>query len=657
MWERFSYYGMRALLVPYMLNYLLFQPASSSSTYKWYTSLVYLTPLIGGFLADRYLGLRAAVVMGGVLMAVGHFLMAFEPLPFFYTALGFLIVGNGFFKPNISTMVGKMYRQGDVRRDGAFTIFYMGINLGAFLAPLVCGFLRQKYGPHHGFAAAGIGMMIGLTVFLVGQKRVLRDVAAAGNELGGVSKVSPTPASDAREASEASEAADDETKPAATGGPAIIRTIWPALVVFVGVAIAGYYGVLVARGAKDATALIMPIGFLAVFVAVSFVLTRIKGAARDKSTVIFVLFFGAVLFWMGFEQSGNTINIWADTHTRLEIAGFAFPAEWFQSVNAFLIFTLGLPFAAMWVGLAKRGKEPPTALKMSVGLLLVGLAFIPMTLAAGSENATVTGVPLESLPPNVDLSKVNAGRLQFDATKKELSTRGVLPVYAVNGTLAQALDPTYLAAVEALEKAAKNGTAQKPVRFELKPLPAGWRFPQGEDEKKKLKLLDVAIEGASPTAHGVGNEKLEVLYDESSASFELRSAIDAPTKGNLLAAGAPADLRDALRTLEKKSQAARVTGLYLFLFFLVSTLGELCLSPVGLSMVTKLAPARFASLFMGVWLLASSVAQYAGGTLGERWGAVTPSSYFSLFVWICGAGAVALLLLVRPLRRLMHDVG
>ena len=162
MWERFSYYGMRALLVLYLVRQLGWQPADSSTTYKWYTSLVYLTPLLGGFVADRWLGLRSSIVLGGVLMAIGHFSMAFPTLAMLYTALAVLILGNGFFKPNISTLVGRLYREDDPRRDGAFTIFYVGINVGAALAPLICGWLRHHYGFHYGFAAAGVGMVIGL---------------------------------------------------------------------------------------------------------------------------------------------------------------------------------------------------------------------------------------------------------------------------------------------------------------------------------------------------------------------------------------------------------------------------------------------------------------------------------------------------------------
>lgn len=173
MWERFSYYGMRALLVLYMLKALEFSTQEAGAVYGWYTGLVYLTPLLGGYLADRYLGQRACILIGGTLMALGHFAMAFESLPFFYSALGLLILGNGFFKPNISTVVGQLYEKNDPRRDGAFTIFYMGINLGAFFSPLVCGYLGEKIGWHYGFAAAGVGMVAGLIMYMWGQKKYL----------------------------------------------------------------------------------------------------------------------------------------------------------------------------------------------------------------------------------------------------------------------------------------------------------------------------------------------------------------------------------------------------------------------------------------------------------------------------------------------------
>ncbi len=174
MWERFSYYGMRSLLVYYMIKHLQFTQERSSQIYGLYTGFVYFTPLFGGMLADRFLGQRRTVILGGVLMAIGHFLMAVESL--FFPALVFLILGNGAFKPNISTQVGALYAPGDHRRDRAFSLFYMGINLGAFFSPLVCGTLGEKIGYHWGFAAAGVGMVIGLLVYLRGQKHLAPDL-------------------------------------------------------------------------------------------------------------------------------------------------------------------------------------------------------------------------------------------------------------------------------------------------------------------------------------------------------------------------------------------------------------------------------------------------------------------------------------------------
>src|ERR1700722_16129425 len=180
MWERFSYYGMRALLMLYMLNYFKWSQKDASTIYKVYTSFVYVTPILGGYLADRVLGNKRAVIIGAILMAIGHFLMAFEEFPIFLAALIFLIFGNGFFKPNMSTQGGRLYPANDGRRDGAYTIFYMGINLGAFLSPLVCGWLAENtVGEYHtGFTMAGIGMVTGLLIYVLGQP-LLREIDPA----------------------------------------------------------------------------------------------------------------------------------------------------------------------------------------------------------------------------------------------------------------------------------------------------------------------------------------------------------------------------------------------------------------------------------------------------------------------------------------------
>src|SRR5262245_15705198 len=180
MWERFSYYGMRALLILYMVNYFRWDQKDASTVYKVYTSFVYVTPILGGYLADRYLGNRWAVIIGATLMSIGHFLMAFEEYAIFWSALGFLILGNGMFKPNMSTQVGRLYPKNDGRLDAAYTIFYMGINLGAFLSPIACGWLADNTvgGYRTGFTMAGIGMVCGLVIYLAGQ-RAIREIPDA----------------------------------------------------------------------------------------------------------------------------------------------------------------------------------------------------------------------------------------------------------------------------------------------------------------------------------------------------------------------------------------------------------------------------------------------------------------------------------------------
>jgi POT family proton-dependent oligopeptide transporter len=580
MWERFSYYGMRALLVLYLIKELGWQPSDSSSVYKWYTSLVYLTPLLGGLLADRYLGLRASIVAGGVLMAIGHFLMAFPSLAALYAALGFLIAGNGFFKPNISTLVGRMYRQDDPRRNGAFTIFYMGINAGAAISPLVCGWLRQRFGFHYGFAAAGVGMVIGLVFFLLGQKQVRSDVEAAGNSMG----IAPRDEANEKSAKEKEHDAQEEAAGHA-GFAGIIATVVPFLLMLLGVVVPILEAVAVVTGRAGLRDILMPTAFSLVAIWMGSLLLKIKGASRDKSTVIFVLFAFTVLFWMAFEQAGNALNIWADVHTDLHVAGFEYPAEWWQFVNPTLIVVLAPLFSILWVALAARGVEPSTPAKMFIAMVLMALSFGAMVAAAQAENQETTRVPLAALPDGVTLDKLDAGRLRYDTSSHELEARGVLAPFAVTEALEAIAPPSY----------------------------------KSELEK-------------SPTT-------------------------DAATKNKILRQMTPSAYSQALDSLAEKSNHARASGFWLFLSYLLATLGELCLSPVGLSMVTKLAPARFASLFMGVWLLSSSVAQYAGGSLGENWGKIAPTSYFMTFVWTSCIGAAVLVLLVTPLKRLMHDAA
>jgi proton-dependent oligopeptide transporter, POT family len=322
MWERFSYYGMRALLVFYMTKYLfmpehaatvvghasivraiewVFGPmntqALSSQIYGLYTGFVYLTPVLGGIVADRWLGQRKTVIVGGIIMAIGHFLMASSSL--FYPALFLLILGNGAFKPNVSTQVGALYPPGDPRRDRAYNIFYVGINLGAFLSPIVCGILGETWGWHWGFGAAGVGMVAGVILYVWGQKYLAPDNLM--NESGGVAP-----------------AKQPFTLPE-----------W------------------------------------------------------QKIGALVVLCLLNVLFWAVYEQQGNTLALWADGNTNRKLltmfgSSWEMPASVFQAVNPFFIFLFTLGINPLWAWQARRGTEPNSVAKMAIGCFLLAVSFLIM---------------------------------------------------------------------------------------------------------------------------------------------------------------------------------------------------------------------------------------------------------------------------------------
>jgi POT family proton-dependent oligopeptide transporter len=429
MWERFSYYGMRALLVLYLVKYVLLPEHSgqviglaslksafesisgplgaqplASHIYGLYTGLVYLTPIFGGLLADRILGQRRTVIIGAVLMAAGHFMMAFEPL--LLIALFTLILGNGAFKPNISTQVGGLYAPGDGRRDRAYSIFYVGINIGAFFSPLVCGTLGEKVGWHFGFAAAGVGMLIGLSIYLWGLRHLPPDELAKAK------------------------AAHTEKQP----------------------------------------------------------LTAAEWAAIAS---LLLLFLPNTLFWATYEQQGNTIALWADSYTDRSINLLFWkgeiPVTWFQAFNPFMIFAFTPLIVVFWTWQARRGKEPSTVLKMAIGCFCVALAYLVMVLPA------------------------------------------------------------------------------------------------------------ISVEGG-----------------------------------------------------------AQVSWLWLLAYFVIITTGELYLSPVGLSLVSKMAPAKVLSLMMGVWLATSFVGNFLAGWLGSFWSSMSKADFFLMLAGVAGLAGASISILSWPLKRLMR---
>jgi POT family proton-dependent oligopeptide transporter len=480
-WERFSFYGMRAILILFMtaplaLGGLGFDTAKAGVVYGTYTSLVYLTALPGGWLADRFLGQRRATLYGGVVIMLGHICLAVPTVASFYLGLALVVSGTGLLKPNVSTMVGELYGAEDGRRDAGFSIFYMGINLGAFVSPLICGWLAQSdqfrgmlgsvglrpgSSWHWGFAAAAVGMFFGILQYLAGWKHL--------GEAGMNPVVSADPAEQARSRRR------------------LRRGILGLVVVAGGIAILGRMGAIrvTPEGLGNAFGLLLLV-LTIVFFAGLLSSRAWTSAERKRLITIGVLFLGAAIFWSVFEQAGSTLNLFAERSTDNRVFGMAFPASWFQSLNAVFIVLLAPFFAWLWVRLGKR--DPSSPVKFVFGLLFAGAGF------------------------------------------------GVLIVAA--------------------------------------------------------KLAATGI---------------------------------------------------------------KVSPLWLTVTYLLHTMGELCLSPVGLSATTKLAPARVAALMMGVWFLALSVGNYLGGRVAALYESFSLPSLFTAVTLFALAATLVLALLVRPIERMLQS--
>ena len=354
MWERFSYYGMRALLLLYMTAPLTagglgFDAAQGGAIYGLYTSMVYMATLPGGWIADRLIGPRRAVLYGGLLIAAGHFSMASSALSMFYLGLFLIVIGTGLLKGNVSVMVGKLYAEGDIRRDAGFSIFYMGINLGAFIAPLICGYLGQQVNWHMGFGAAGVGMTLGVIQYVLGSRN-LRDT--------GLQPAPGTPEQRAKWRRQAQ----------------ISAGILVALVLIVGVG--GYTGVVPVSATQVADAAgVFLLLVIAGFFGWMYTSSEWTPDERKRLYVIGVLFLAASLFWSVFEQAGSTLNLFADRNTYNNVLGFDFPSSWFQSMNSFFLILFAPVMAWVWVRMAAKGREPSAPTKFAWGLVLVGLGF------------------------------------------------------------------------------------------------------------------------------------------------------------------------------------------------------------------------------------------------------------------------------------------
>jgi POT family proton-dependent oligopeptide transporter len=362
MWERFSYYGMRALLILYMTapltaGGLAFDTATAGAIYGLYTSMVYMTTLPGGWIADRLIGQRRAVLYGGIVIASGHFLMAFSSLATFYLGLFLIVIGTGLLKGNVSVIVGQLYSKEDIRRDAGFSIFYMGINLGAFIAPLVCGWLGQNVNWHIGFAAAGVGMTLGVIQYVMGAKNL------------GDAGLHPTPA-------ESPAAAARLRRNAGVLGGVL-------LLLLVGFGVGAYTGALPVTALQVADAAgVMLLAIVVFFFGWLFTSGDWTPIERKQLYVIGVLFLAAALFWSVFEQAGSTLNLFADRNTHNVVFGYSYPSSWFQSMNSLFLIIFAPIFAFLWLRLAADHREPSSPAKFAMGLILVGAGFVVLIWAA-----------------------------------------------------------------------------------------------------------------------------------------------------------------------------------------------------------------------------------------------------------------------------------
>lgn len=364
MWERFSYYGMRALLVLFMVDAVQnggmgLNDQVATAIYGIYTAAVYLLALPGGWIADRLLGAQRAIWYGGIVIALGHFTLAVPSSYAFFFGLLFVATGTGLLKPNISAVVGELYPPGDLRRDGGFTIFYMGINLGAIVGPLICGYLAEseEFGWHYGFAAAGVGMVFGLLQYRLSQARL----GNAGQH--------PT------------------LQDQAEGGSSAARAGWRR--VLIGVALLLALVALLVSGLWRPDPVAVAHGTTAFIVALAvayfawlYLFGKLDADEKRRVAVIVILFLAAAMFWAGFEQAGSSLNLFAERYTDRTFGDFEMPASWLQSANPVMIVLLAPVFASVWSWLAQRRLDPSTPAKFGLGLILLGAGFGVMYFAS-----------------------------------------------------------------------------------------------------------------------------------------------------------------------------------------------------------------------------------------------------------------------------------
>ena len=358
MWERMSFYGMRGILVLFMTASLIdgglaIDAVSASAIYGIYSSSVYLVALLGGWIADRHIGQQNAILYGGLVIMIGHFLLAFTNIETFYLGLIFVVLGTGLLKPNISAIVGGLYEKEQEKKEAGFTIFYMSINIGSVLGFFICGYLGESIGWHYGFGAAGIGMAFGLIQFILTRKNL--------GEVG----IKPS-----------IELPKNKKKKE-------IISLYFLFFIFMTILFMGIFGFWTFDPIPIANALtVIIISIAAIYFLYLFIFGNLNEDERKKITLILVLFFGAAFFWSGFDQAGSSFNIFAKEYTDRIIFGWEYPASWLQVLNPILVVILSPFMAYLWIFLGKRMLDPSLPFKFGIGLILMAIGFIFIAIGA-----------------------------------------------------------------------------------------------------------------------------------------------------------------------------------------------------------------------------------------------------------------------------------
>jgi POT family proton-dependent oligopeptide transporter len=550
LWERFSFYSMLALFTLYLRDPVEgfgWTATQATSLYANYLMFVYASPLIGGLIADKITGYRKAVMIGGFFFMAGHGLLSIPALWAVYAALTCLVIGNGFFKPNVSTMVGNLYPEGSHLKDRAYNIFYMGINVGALLAPIVMEIVKAYFGFHAAFAVAAFGMVISVAILWYFKN------AVEGTE--------KNPLASANQAADTAATAVDAPPH--------------------GISDQDEGGHKAANAARQ---------------------DRMDAVPDWKRIMALIVIFAIVIvFWMVFHQNGSTLTYWADDNTAWDVSGTISNA-----INPFWIIVLTFPLVAFWGFLDKRGKEPSTPTKMAIGMMLTGLSFFVLYGAAKiGENQPVT--PQQYAAGSFRINERIAGNLRADGVpedvlQKLLTTREPLPETAPS-------EPGLWNSIVAW-------FAGKP---EGKYIVNDVKFSAKEDETTKVKISG------------------EQNYIDTI---------------NKVAPGAGTQYRDKFL---QRSYLFQVSAFWLLLAYAIISLGELMLSPMGLSLVSKVAPIRMRGLLMGGWFVATAIGNKLT-MIGIYWSIWYQSSFFIVLGAMALVMAVVLFLLLKPLKKAMPGV-